>query len=347
MSSGPSHDDEDRTEALRLSVDSEVYEQFRSLGEERRRHFLATFQEFVEDKFLEILVQKHFSQTKDSSSRGIPHLGPVGTGVARLRRRRRGAPGPTLSRSGRRHFSQHPLQALLKPAGRLASFELLEELEAQNTVRRFGHHSWGHSLFDEHKELAFGWQRGLLGVRSPRTEAYRRRRCGVKASGQAVPFDANSVHVSDMLLCYPEEGAVCSVSLVAEPATSPTGQIMTIARDGDGTLERVFLDNQLPCVGPVAAELAQARFAKGTKLTIMEPLLLVTRDGLRGIAVRAGEVRVSSLGLDPAQARALGNKAVASQQYAAAAEFYCLGLQHSEMDMLVIVVVVATAARLQ
>ncbi|CAJ1389199.1 unnamed protein product [Effrenium voratum] len=226
-------------------------------------------------------------------------------------------------------------RALLKPAGRLASFELLEELEAQNTVRRFGHHSWGHSLFDEHKELAFGWQRGLLGVRSPRTEAYRRRRCGVKASGQAVPFDANSVHVSDMLLCYPEEGAVCSVSLVAEPATSPTGQIMTIARDGDGTLERVFLDNQLPCVGPVAAELAQARFAKGTKLTIMEPLLLVTRDGLRGIAVRAGEVRVSSLGLDPAQARALGNKAVASQQYAAAAEFYCLGLQHSEMDMLV------------
>ena len=35
--------------------------------------------------------------------------------------------------------------------------------------------------------------------------------------------------------------------------------------------------------------LAQARFAKGTKLTVIEPMLVVSRDGLRGMAVQAGE----------------------------------------------------------
>eukprot|EP00435_Cladocopium_sp_Y103_P050632 s1455_g15.t1 len=39
--------------------------------------------------------------------------------------------------------------------------------------------------------------------------------------------------------------------------------------------------------------------------------------------------------MEPAHARAAGNKAVALQKFAAAAELYCIGLQHPDLDLLV------------
>eukprot|EP00438_Fugacium_kawagutii_P025869 Skav233679 [mRNA] locus=scaffold1927:82773:89404:- [translate_table: standard] len=52
------------------------------------------------------------------------------------------------------------------------------------------------------------------------------------------------------------------------------------------------------------------------------------------ILEKTGQARRSSPGIDPAEARAAGNKAVAAQRYAAAAELYCNGLQHPDLDLL-------------
>ncbi|CAK9105836.1 unnamed protein product [Durusdinium trenchii] len=205
-------------------------------------------------------------------------------------------------------------------------------------IPQFGKQAWGHDLFEKQKELASElWRSSAMGSSPHLTELVRRRPCGQRDSGQRIaPGKLARIQASEITpFFYPEEAAACSITLVTDPATSPTGQIMTIARDGEGALERVFLDNQLPAAGAFLNDVAQARFAKGNKLDIMEPILVVHRDGLRGIAVRPDEARrLVTLGIHPADARAMGNKAVASQQYWAAAEFYCAGLQHAEMDII-------------
>lgn len=46
-----------------------------------------------------------------------------------------------------------------------------------------------------------------------------------------------------MELFRPEEVALWSVTLITEPAVSPFGQIMTIARDRDCNVQRLLLES--------------------------------------------------------------------------------------------------------
>eukprot|EP00913_Durusdinium_trenchii_P000293 g267.t1 len=268
----------------------EVFGLCSSLSQERRRHFLSSFQDFLEDKYRDLFLLA-------------------------TSRCRRGSP-----------------QSVLYPPG---AFGITRPLQAPSCSARCG--PWPVAV-GAHEELASElWRSSAMGSSPHLTELVRRRPCGQRDSGQRIaPGKLARIQASEITpFFYPEEAAACSITLVTDPATSPTGQIMTIARDGEGALERVFLDNQLPAAGAFLNDVAQARFAKGNKLDIMEPILVVHRDGLRGIAVRPDEARrLVTLGIHPADARAMGNKAVASQQYWAAAEFYCAGLQHAEMDII-------------
>ena len=51
--------------------------------------------------------------------------------------------------------------------------------------------------------------------------------------------------MQDMELFCPEEGASWRVTLITEPAVSPMGQIMTIARDRECNMQRLLLESCL------------------------------------------------------------------------------------------------------
>lgn len=315
---------------------AKVYEQANSLNPDRRCHFLDTFQDFLEEKYRDLLLAEATIPGPDKSFT----CGMTDSSCnARIRRCRRGSPGhlrfATL-RQGLRASRGEPdaLEACLSHSVGRPIPKLIKQLVKY--INNFGSHSWGSELFEKQKELAAeAWPKSSMGTWPVLTHIYRRRPCGVTESGRAKDLEKLAkIGASEISpFFFPEEAAACSVTLITEPSMSLAGQVMSIARDGEGTLERIFLDDQLP--PEASSDVAQARFAKGTKLTVIEPMLVVSRDGLRGMAVQAGEARRLSVGMEPALARAAGNKAVASQKFAAAAELYCLGLQHPDLDLLV------------
>eukprot|EP00435_Cladocopium_sp_Y103_P048529 s1455_g14.t1 len=269
----------------------QVYEQANSLNPDRRCHFLDTFQDFLEDKYRDLLLEATLPGP-DKSFCGTS--GMADSCNARIRRCRRGSPGHlrfAALRQGLRASRREPdaLEACLSHSvGSLAIPKLIKELQVKY-ISSFGTHSWGSQLFEKQKELAAdAWPKSSMGTWPVLTHIYRRRPCGVTESGRAKDLEKLAkIGASEISpFFYPEEAAACSVTLITEPSMSLAGQVMSIARDGEGTLERIFLDDQLP--PEASSDVAQARFAKGTKLTIIEPMLVVSRDGLRGMAVQAG-----------------------------------------------------------
>ncbi|CAE7320034.1 CBS [Symbiodinium microadriaticum] len=67
--------------------------------------------------------------------------------------------------------------------------------------------------------------------------------------------------------------------------------VMQVARDGQGNLLRLMFHGQLPYgeANDMLVELARAKFSRGTKVSIMEPLLQISPEGLLGIEIGPGE----------------------------------------------------------
>ncbi|CAE7884798.1 PIP5K9, partial [Symbiodinium necroappetens] len=158
-------------------------------------------------------------------------------------------------------------------------------------IPSFGRQKRGHAIFEEQKELSScQWRTGPLGLHGGFATC-RRLPCGARSSGKIFCMHkAPSVDFSDMSVFYAEEGAVCSATLMSEPGVSPAGHVMQVARDGQGNLLRLMFHGQLPYgeANDMLVELARAKFSRGTKVSIMEPLLQVSPEGLLGIEIGVG-----------------------------------------------------------
>lgn len=348
----PQHEDWSHR-VLQRWGDPEVLQQYDSLPQEKRGHLLATLEKFLEDTCRDLLAD--FRPQGGRAHGGPPvSAGPVQSDGpkslrARIRQCRRGSPGPQIQTAGPAlwrglpafdevHERVDPLQVLLSfsVGWRLVYRELLEVLQDKH-IPSFGRQKRGHAIFEEQQELSSRqWRTGPLGLHGGFATC-RRLPCGARSSGKIFCMHkAPSVDFSDMSVFYAEEGAVCSATLMSEPGVSPAGHVMQVARDGQGNLLRLMFHGQLPYgeANDMLVELARAKFSRGTKVSIMEPLLQISPEGLLGIEIGPGEARLSGPGPGLADARSLGNKAVTSQQYALAAEFYCLGLQSPETETL-------------
>eukprot|EP00434_Breviolum_minutum_P005490 symbB.v1.2.004839.t1/scaffold279.1/size242841/24 len=217
----------------------EVYGHCNALSYERRCYFLDAFEDFLQDKYRDLLLREAFSLCGNASSGSEPKMSG---------RCRRGSPGQKLFlalRQGLRvsRCQADPLEAYLsRSVGNLVVPKLMQELQTMH-IRHFGTHSWGSELFEKQKDILF----------------QIKRPCGVTESGGAKKMENLAmIQASEISPFFvPEEAAACSVTLITEPSMSSAGQVMSVARDAEGTLERIILEHQLPADGP-SNDVAQA-----------------------------------------------------------------------------------------
>mmetsp|Transcript_25443 Transcript_25443/g.72956 ORF Transcript_25443/g.72956 Transcript_25443/m.72956 type:complete len:835 (+) Transcript_25443:96-2600(+) len=317
---------------FQLWGDPELKAEVDNLIEEREPHFFRYFQEFVEDTYRDLLAKRGLRGAELYVEEGSWISSSQALSFASREAVQDGTLRPTC-----------PLTEALAPSvgRRLIDESLLAKLK-EHYIPQFGVKGKGPALFEQTDAMADRWSSGQAGIEATGISFIRRRPCALRKPGTPMELEkAYKVSSAEFSLLAAEEEAYLEGTLVSEPHVSVHGNVMSLIRDTSGEMCRVLLYDQLPpgaARGQQGEALARSMFPRGTRLTVLEPLLAMARDGIRGMyVVSPSEVRKFVGGADSlnlAEAKAAGNAAVAQGQHATAAEFYRLGLNHANTEVL-------------